>query len=141
MYDLYPRHEHHTAAADIDTSQPRGNGIFIHAFLQFLAWAVVFPLGMVLGLKKSKWHVPCQVAGLSLTGTGFILGEFLREEAGRRGAQADETSGALDRTPPRRPERVRCVGTSLSLSLPGRTSISSVGTDRASVPFEPLAGP
>lgn len=84
MHDLYPRHEHHTAAADIDTSLPRGNGIFVHAFLQFLAWAVVFPLGMVLGLKKSKWHVPCQVAGLALTGTGFILGEFSREEAGRR---------------------------------------------------------
>lgn len=71
---LLPRHEHHHTAEQIDTGLPRGNLIFVHAGLQALAWGLVFPIGMALGLKKSRWHVPCQVLGLCMTGAGYILG-------------------------------------------------------------------
>lgn len=71
---LIGRHEHHHTADQIDTALPRGNLIFLHAGLQALAWGLVFPIGMALGLKKSRWHVPCQVVGLCMTGAGYILG-------------------------------------------------------------------
>lgn len=73
---LLSRHEHHHTASEIDPSLPRGSLIFVHAGLQALAWGLVFPLGMVLGLKKSRWHIPVQVAGLAMTGAGFVLGAF-----------------------------------------------------------------
>ncbi|KAI0867616.1 hypothetical protein GGS24DRAFT_271256 [Hypoxylon argillaceum] len=50
--------------------------LWIHIFLQMAAWGVIFPLGMVLGMVKSRWHVPVQVAGTALAIVGYALGHM-----------------------------------------------------------------
>lgn len=35
--------------------------LWIHIVLQAIVWGILFPIGMVLGLTKSRWHVPLQV--------------------------------------------------------------------------------
>lgn len=35
--------------------------LWIHIFLQAAVWGILFPIGMVLGLSRSRWHVPLQV--------------------------------------------------------------------------------
>jgi hypothetical protein len=35
--------------------------LWIHIVLQAAVWGVIFPIGMVLGLTRSRWHVPLQV--------------------------------------------------------------------------------
>lgn len=48
--------------------------VLVHVALQVLVWGVLFPIGMVLGLTKSRWHVPLQSAGYLLTIAGYIIG-------------------------------------------------------------------
>jgi hypothetical protein len=35
--------------------------LWIHIFLQAAVWGILFPIGMVLGLSRSRWHAPLQV--------------------------------------------------------------------------------
>ncbi|TDL22247.1 hypothetical protein BD410DRAFT_788981 [Rickenella mellea] len=42
--------------------------------VQAAVWGVLFPVGMVLGITRSRWHVPLQSAGFALTVAGYILG-------------------------------------------------------------------
>lgn len=42
--------------------------------IQSLAFGIIFPTGMVLGLIKSRWHVPVQVAGAAVAIPGYFLG-------------------------------------------------------------------
>lgn len=37
------------------------------------AFGILYPLGMILGLAKNKWHVPVQI----LASTLFVIGYFL----------------------------------------------------------------
>jgi hypothetical protein len=39
-----------------------------------MAWGIMFPTGMVLGMIRSKWHVPVQTAGSVLAILGYFLG-------------------------------------------------------------------
>ena len=55
-------HDHHDALTEEETSAPVDNILWIHIFLQALVWGVIFPIGMVLGLSRSRWHVPLQVS-------------------------------------------------------------------------------
>ncbi|KAA1470261.1 hypothetical protein DENSPDRAFT_774306 [Dentipellis sp. KUC8613] len=50
--------------------------LWIHMFLQAAVWGILFPIGMVLGITRSRWHVPLQAssAGFVLTLGGYILG-------------------------------------------------------------------
>ncbi|KAI1114291.1 hypothetical protein F5Y14DRAFT_189441 [Nemania sp. NC0429] len=48
--------------------------LWIHIFIQMAAWGVIFPLGMVLGMVKSRWHVPLQVVGTALAIVGYFIG-------------------------------------------------------------------
>ncbi|EGG02139.1 uncharacterized protein MELLADRAFT_38759 [Melampsora larici-populina 98AG31] len=47
-----------------------------HVVFQSITWAFIFPLGVVLGLKKSRYHVPCQILGTVLTIPGFLLPSY-----------------------------------------------------------------
>ncbi|KAJ3013669.1 hypothetical protein HKX48_005623 [Thoreauomyces humboldtii] len=70
-------HEHSTSeatAGDITTGEPIDSILYLHFFLQFLAWGILFPLGMVFGLAKSRWHVPTQTLATVVTSLGWILG-------------------------------------------------------------------
>ncbi|KAG5975440.1 hypothetical protein E4U55_007678 [Claviceps digitariae] len=71
-------HEHHG-----DSKIPEGQTIslepldtilWIHIFINMFAYGVIFPIGMVLGMTKSRWHVPTQVFGSALALLGFFLG-------------------------------------------------------------------
>ncbi|TIB58205.1 hypothetical protein E3P78_03995 [Wallemia ichthyophaga] len=49
--------------------------IIVHIVTQVLVWLVVFPIGMVLGSTRSKWHVPVQSAAMVVTGClGYLSG-------------------------------------------------------------------
>ncbi|KAG8221103.1 hypothetical protein J3R82DRAFT_2626 [Butyriboletus roseoflavus] len=48
--------------------------LFLHMGLQALVWGVLFPIGMVFGLTRSRWHVPLQSLAFALTFAGIILG-------------------------------------------------------------------
>ena len=54
-----------TAAAhgDLDdlSDAPVDPVLWIHMFIQALVWGILFPTGMVLGITRSRWHVPLQV--------------------------------------------------------------------------------
>ncbi|KAG2033832.1 hypothetical protein BDR03DRAFT_993933 [Suillus americanus] len=68
-------HEHH--GADLTEEQlhaPVDAILWIHIALQAIVWGFIFPVGMVLGLTRSRWHVPVQSLAFALTFGGIILG-------------------------------------------------------------------
>ncbi|KAK4543092.1 hypothetical protein LTR36_005869 [Oleoguttula mirabilis] len=56
------------------SGEPMDSTLWAHILLQSFAWGILFPTGMVLGLVKSRWHVPTQVAGSVLAIVGYFLG-------------------------------------------------------------------
>ncbi|CAI4212886.1 unnamed protein product [Parascedosporium putredinis] len=60
------------------SSDPIDAILWIHIFLQMFAWGILFPVGMVFGLTKSRWHVPTQILATSLTILGYFLGHMHR---------------------------------------------------------------
>ena len=54
-------HEHHEELSEEQQNAPVDAILWIHIFLQIGVWGVLFPTGMVLGMSKSRWHVPLQV--------------------------------------------------------------------------------
>ncbi|KAF7317830.1 hypothetical protein MKEN_00870900 [Mycena kentingensis (nom. inval.)] len=67
-------HEHHDELAADEQSKPTDWILWIHIFLQAAVWGILFPVGMVLGITRSRFHVPLQSLGFLLTTGGFILG-------------------------------------------------------------------
>ena len=54
-------HEHDDDISEKDANAPVDAILWIHMFLQATVWGFLFPIGMVLGLSRSRWHVPLQV--------------------------------------------------------------------------------
>ncbi|KAK6833396.1 pre-mRNA splicing factor [Apiospora arundinis] len=50
--------------------------LWVHIFIQMVAWGVIFPVGMILGLVKSRWHVPVQSLGTVLAILGYVMGHM-----------------------------------------------------------------
>lgn len=48
--------------------------LWIHILVQITAWGILFPTGMVLGIVRSRWHVPVQTLASALAVLGYILG-------------------------------------------------------------------
>ncbi|CAG8688778.1 720_t:CDS:2, partial [Cetraspora pellucida] len=70
-------HEHHETNETTDgdaTLEPIDGILLAHIVSMFLAFAIIFPTGMVLGLSQSRWHVPVQIAGSIFTTIGYFLG-------------------------------------------------------------------
>ncbi|KAI8992103.1 putative integral membrane protein [Mycotypha africana] len=55
------------------TDEPIGLIMALHITFMVTAFGILYPLGMVLGLAKNRWHVPVQVLGTAL----FVIGLFL----------------------------------------------------------------
>ncbi|KAJ7780282.1 hypothetical protein DFH07DRAFT_950326 [Mycena maculata] len=72
--DFARAHEHGDELTEAEKNLPTDNILWIHMFLQAAVWGVLFPIGMVLGITRSRWHVPLQSAGIALTAGGYILG-------------------------------------------------------------------
>ena len=66
---LVAAHEHDDSIPP-DPSVPIDSVLKLHVFLQMLSWGMLFPAGMVLGMVKSRWHVPVQVLA---TGRRLLL--------------------------------------------------------------------
>lgn len=56
-------HGHHAELSEEQLNAPIDSILWIHIFLQASVWGILFPIGMVLGMAKSRWHVPLQVRG------------------------------------------------------------------------------
>ena len=54
-------HEHDEDISEEELNAPVDAVLWIHMFLQATVWGILFPTGMVLGLSRSRWHVPLQV--------------------------------------------------------------------------------
>lgn len=54
-------HEHDDDITEEELNAPVDAILWIHMFLQVTVWGFLFPIGMVLGLSRSRWHVPLQV--------------------------------------------------------------------------------
>jgi len=69
-------HTHNETEADTpeNIQTPVDSMLWLHIIVQILTWGFLFPLGMVLGLSRSRWHVPMQVTGFALTAAGYVLG-------------------------------------------------------------------
>ncbi|KAF9006199.1 hypothetical protein BDQ17DRAFT_1399114 [Cyathus striatus] len=67
-------HEHHDQLSEEQAHAPVDTILWIHMALQAAVWGVLFPIGMVLGITRSRWHVPLQATGFALTFGGYILG-------------------------------------------------------------------
>ncbi|KAG2189166.1 hypothetical protein INT44_004308 [Umbelopsis vinacea] len=55
------------------TDEPIGSIMTLHLASMILAFGIIYPIGMVLGLVKSRWHVPVQVLGSLVFVGGFFL--------------------------------------------------------------------
>lgn len=55
-------HGHHDDISEEAAKAPIDAILWIHILLQAFVWGVLFPIGMVLGMAKSRWHVPLQVS-------------------------------------------------------------------------------
>ncbi|KAJ2372942.1 hypothetical protein H4S02_009027 [Coemansia sp. RSA 2611] len=67
-------HDHHAANMNFDMGEPIDGVLKAHIALMSIAFGALFPIGMVLGLRKNKWHVPVQATGGVLAAIGFVLG-------------------------------------------------------------------
>lgn len=66
-------HEHHQHGP-ADDSVPIDSILWMHIGVQFIAWMFMFPLAMMLGLTRHKFHVPVAILALLMTSSGYILG-------------------------------------------------------------------
>ncbi|KAJ1328898.1 Mtp1-like protein [Microdochium nivale] len=66
--------ESHIGEGQTISAEPLDTTIWIHIFLQTASWGIIFPIGMVLGIVKSRWHVPVQVLGTVIAIVGYFLG-------------------------------------------------------------------
>ncbi|WQF90136.1 Putative protein YTP1 [Colletotrichum destructivum] len=74
-------HEHgvsHIQEGETVSQEPIDTTLWIHIFIMMLAFGVIFPVGMVLGMTKNRWHVPTQVLGSALAILGYFLGHMHR---------------------------------------------------------------
>ncbi|CAI6333278.1 unnamed protein product [Periconia digitata] len=70
-------HEHHMdkiPEGESVSADPIDSILWIHILVQTIGWGILFPTGMVLGIIRSKWHVPVQTAGCVLAIIGYFLG-------------------------------------------------------------------
>ena len=62
LVQLALAHSHHDDLTEEELNLPVDAILWIHIFLQTTVWGIIFPIGMVLGLSRSRWHVPLQVS-------------------------------------------------------------------------------
>lgn len=50
--------------------------LWIHIILMTVSFGLIFPTGMVLGIIRSRWHVPVQVLGTIIATLAYFLGHM-----------------------------------------------------------------
>lgn len=61
VFTMATAHEHHDMLTEEQMNAPVDSVLWIHMVLQATVWGILFPVGMVLGITRSRWHVPLQV--------------------------------------------------------------------------------
>jgi hypothetical protein len=61
LIQLTLAHSHKDVLTEEEMNSPVDALLWIHIILQATVWGVIFPIGMVLGITRSRWHVPLQV--------------------------------------------------------------------------------
>lgn len=56
------------------TPDPIDGVLWLHILIMMFTFGILFPVGMVLGLSKNRWHVPVQILGGCLAITGYFVG-------------------------------------------------------------------
>ncbi|GAQ45380.1 hypothetical protein AtubIFM56815_011201 [Aspergillus tubingensis] len=56
------------------SEDPIDTTLWIHMILMGFAFGIIFPLGMVLGIVRSRWHVPLQIVGTIIAVLAYFLG-------------------------------------------------------------------
>lgn len=72
-------HEHEVVSIPDDAAtspEPLDSTLWAHIFINMLAFGVMYPIGMVLGMTKSRWHVPVQALSTVVALLGFVLGHM-----------------------------------------------------------------
>ncbi|CAE6418782.1 unnamed protein product [Rhizoctonia solani] len=72
LASLISAHPHHGDGGNSEA--PIDAVLWIHIIVQLIVWGGIFGIGMVLGITRSKWHVPVQSAAYLMTTAGYILG-------------------------------------------------------------------
>jgi hypothetical protein len=70
-------HEHDESAIPAGehvSAEPLDGILWFHILIQILAWGIIFPTGMVLGIVRSRWHVPLQILGTGIAVLGWFMG-------------------------------------------------------------------
>ncbi|KAJ3162122.1 hypothetical protein HDU86_005820 [Geranomyces michiganensis] len=83
------------SAQELLDAEPIDSILWLHIAVQFIAWGLLYPLGMIFGLTRSRWHVPVQTLATILTAGGYILGH---KHGGRKfplGAHASVASAIV----------------------------------------------
>ncbi|KAJ5728065.1 Protein YTP1 [Penicillium malachiteum] len=56
------------------SEDPIDSILWIHMILMGFSFGMIFPLGMVLGIVRSRWHVPVQTVGTIIAVLAYFLG-------------------------------------------------------------------
>ncbi|RFU25768.1 hypothetical protein B7463_g10569, partial [Scytalidium lignicola] len=70
----HDHHAHRIAPGKYISAAPIDWILWLHVLIQTTAWMVIFPMGIILAVIKSRWHVPVQSGGVVLAITGHFLG-------------------------------------------------------------------
>ncbi|KAK5166239.1 uncharacterized protein LTR77_008500 [Saxophila tyrrhenica] len=66
----------HIPEGKVISAEPIDTTLWIHILIQCTAWGIIMPTGMVLGLIRSRWHVPTQVLGALIAIPGYFMGHM-----------------------------------------------------------------
>ena len=58
-----------------ETRAPVDARLWLHIGMEATAWAVLFPLAMVLGLVRHRLHVPISILAVTVSLIGFFFGQ------------------------------------------------------------------
>jgi hypothetical protein len=135
-------HDHPEEISEEMANAPIDAILWIHMFLQASIWGILFPIGMVLGLSRSRWHVPLQVRypdllSLSLQ-VELIIGRGHRAHARRlhprarppRSGVPYERTRRVRQAPPRTARRA-VLARGVSQTAHTRTDAETLGRARA----------
>ncbi|KAJ5610139.1 hypothetical protein N7510_006858 [Penicillium lagena] len=56
------------------SDDPIDSTLWTHMILMGLTFGIIFPFGMVLGIVRSRWHVPVQIVGTVVAVVAYFLG-------------------------------------------------------------------
>ncbi|WEW56631.1 hypothetical protein PRK78_002079 [Emydomyces testavorans] len=78
LIEIVYGHEHHDHLPEgqFVSVEPLDSILWVHIFLMIVAFGLIFPTGMVLGIVRSRWHVPVQILGTVIAFLAYFLGHM-----------------------------------------------------------------